>query len=88
MEGKKVVGVVGYFSKSLQGAQNNYPAGELELLGIIESLRHFKYLLHGKRFTLRTDHISLLALKNKAEPSNSVLCYGTHLYAGGRVHLF
>ena len=88
MEGKKVVGVVGYFSKSLQGAQNNYPAGELELLGIIESLRHFKYLLHGKRFTLRTDHISLLALKNKAEPSNSVLCYGTHLYAGGRAHLF
>ncbi|QLQ79679.1 hypothetical protein HG537_0C03270 [Torulaspora globosa] len=30
----QVCGVVGYFSKSLQGAQNNYPAGELELLGI------------------------------------------------------
>ncbi|QLL34122.1 hypothetical protein HG536_0F04480 [Torulaspora globosa] len=68
-ENKKVTGVVGYFSKLLQGAQNNYPAGELELLGIIESLRPFKYLLHGKRFTLRTDDISLLTLKNRNEPS-------------------
>lgn len=69
MDHKKVTGVVGYFSKSFQGAQNNYPAGELKLLDIIESLRHFKYLLHGKRSTLGTDHISLLALKNRSEPS-------------------
>ncbi|QLQ79064.1 hypothetical protein HG537_0B04110 [Torulaspora globosa] len=64
----RLSGVVGYFSKSLQGVRNNYPAGELEQLGIIENLRHFKYLLHGKRFKRRTDHISLLALKNRSEP--------------------
>ena len=68
----KLLGVVGYFSKSLQGAQKNYPAGELELLGIIAALQHFRYLLHGKRFTLRTDHISLLSLKNNTEPSRRV----------------
>lgn len=52
MDHKKVTGVVEYFSTSLQGVQNNYPAEELELLRIIESLRHFKYLLHGKRSAL------------------------------------
>ncbi|QLL34150.1 hypothetical protein HG536_0F04770 [Torulaspora globosa] len=79
----RVAGVVGYFSKSLQGAQNNYPAGELELLGIIESLRHFKYLLHGKRFKLRTDHISLLALKNRSEPSMRLARWLDHGLFGG-----
>lgn len=68
----KVEGVVAYFSKSLQGAQKNYPAGELELLGIIEALRHFKYLLHGKEFTLRTDHISLLACQGLKEPNRRI----------------
>ena len=71
-EDGKLFGVVGYFSNSLQGAQKNYPASELDLLGIIEALQHFRYLLHGKRFTLRTDHISLLSLKNKTEPSKRV----------------
>lgn len=71
LEGK-LLGVVGYFSKSLQGVQKTYPANELELLGIIEALQHFRYLLHGKRFTLRTDHISLLSLKNNTEPSKRV----------------
>ena len=68
----KVLGVVGYFSKSLQGAQPNYPAGELELLGIIEALQHFRYILHGKHFKLRTDHISLLSIKNNHEPARRV----------------
>ncbi|CCF58747.1 hypothetical protein KAFR_0F01500 [Kazachstania africana CBS 2517] len=63
---------VGYFSKSLPGAQKNYPAGELELLGITEALRHFRYLLHGTHFTLRTDHISLLSLQNTKEPAQRV----------------
>ena len=68
----KLVGVVGYFSKSLESAQKNYPAGELELLGIIKALHHFRYMLHGKHFTLRTDHISLLSLQNKNEPARRV----------------
>ncbi|CAI4062432.1 gag-pol fusion protein SKDI_07G3580 [Saccharomyces kudriavzevii IFO 1802] len=68
----KLIGVVGYFSKTLEGAQKNYPAGELELLGIIKALHHFRYMLHGKHFTLRTDHISLLSLQNKNEPARRV----------------
>lgn len=29
-------------------------------------------MLHGKHFTLRTDHISLLSLQNKNEPARRV----------------
>ncbi|SSD61377.1 related to Transposon Ty3-G Gag-Pol polyprotein [Saccharomycodes ludwigii] len=72
LENNKLIGVIGYFSKSLQGAQKNYPPGELELLAIIEALNHFRYLLHGNHFELRTDHISLLSLQNKKEPSRRI----------------
>lgn len=65
-------GVIGYFSKSVNSTQRNYPIGEIELLAIIESLIHFRYYLHGHKFTLRTDHISLLSYRNKTEPSKRV----------------
>ncbi|CCH60644.1 hypothetical protein TBLA_0D01360 [Henningerozyma blattae CBS 6284] len=62
----QLVGVIGYFSKTTQA---HYPVGEIELLSIIQNLQHFKYYLHGHHFILRTDHISLLAYRNKKEPS-------------------
>lgn len=65
-------GVIGYFSKSLNTTQQNYPIGDIELLAIIESLHHFRYYLHGHRFILRTDHISLLSYRNKSEPSKRI----------------
>lgn len=79
IESTKIKGVVGYFSKTLVGAQKNYPAGELELLAIIESLRHFRYVLHGKQFVLRTDHISLLSLNSKKEPSRRIATWMNEL---------
>lgn len=69
----KILGVVGYFSKTLQGAQKNYSAGDLELLAIVEALSHFKYMLHGMHFILRTDHISLLTAQKNKEPSRRVI---------------
>lgn len=67
-----MLGVVSYFSKTLQGPQKNYPPGELELLAIMQALEHFRYLLHDHHFILRTDHISLLSLQNKKEPSRRI----------------
>ncbi|CCH62362.1 hypothetical protein TBLA_0H00730 [Henningerozyma blattae CBS 6284] len=66
------LGVVGYFSKILDKTQSHYPAGELELLGIKLALGHFRYLLHGRHFVLRTDHICLLAIANKEKPSDKI----------------
>ena len=68
----KSLGVIEYFSKSLQGAEVNYPVGELELLAIIRALQHFKYVLHGRKFVLRTDHISLLTIKQRKEPHGRI----------------
>ena len=48
--------VIAYFSKRLP--ENHYRATELECLGVVESVRHFKHYL-GKRFTLYTDHRAL-----------------------------
>ncbi|QEU61738.1 hypothetical protein KDRO_E08620 [Kluyveromyces lactis] len=68
----KLTGVVGYFSKTLQKAQKNYPPGELEMLAIMEALAHFRVFLHGHHVTIRTDHIGLLSIRNKSEPSNRI----------------
>lgn len=68
----QLFGVIGYFSKSVNNTQRNYPPGEIELLAIFESLEHFRYYLHGNHFILRTDHISLLSYRNKTEPSGRI----------------
>ena len=48
--------VLAYFSKRL--TDNHYHATELECLGVVEAVRHFKHYL-GRRFTLYTDHRAL-----------------------------
>lgn len=65
----KLLGVIGYFSKTISDTQSRYHIGELELLAIVESLKHFRYYLHGHKFLLRTDHSSLLSYRSKKEPS-------------------
>ena len=69
MKDGRVHGVVRYFSKIVSPTQARYHVGEIELLAIIAALHHFRYYLHGHHFTQRTDHISLLSLKNLKEPS-------------------
>lgn len=58
----KLQGVIAYFSRKLTGAQLNYFVMEKEFLAIIESLKHFRSILYGQHFILRTDHISLTFL--------------------------
>ncbi|MGL5708055.1 MAG: RNase H-like domain-containing protein, partial [Aeromonas sp.] len=63
---------VSFFSKTLNDAQSRYSATQLELLAVVETLRHFKHYLIHKRFLLRTDHEALLAL-NLTQKRNSLL---------------
>jgi hypothetical protein len=58
----KLAGVVSYYSKRLLGAEGNYTVQEQECLGIIRALLHFRHLLIGRHFILRTDHYSLTYL--------------------------
>lgn len=68
----KLVGVVGYYSKSLSKAHHNYTPGDLELQAIIGALSHFKYILHGRPFELRTDHSALLSISSMNQPTGRI----------------
>jgi hypothetical protein len=48
--------VVGFWSGKWSATQQNYPVHEQELLALVESLKRFRGILHGTRFTVRTDH--------------------------------
>jgi putative transposase len=66
-ENNKIIGVIGYFSKKLIGAQINYFVMEKEFLAIIESLKHFRSILYGRRFVLRSDHLSLTYIMSQGK---------------------
>ncbi|KAF8695684.1 hypothetical protein RHS03_07957, partial [Rhizoctonia solani] len=57
--------IAAFWSGKLKPAQQNYPVHEQELLAIVESLKRFKNLLHGVRFTVKTDHRGLTFLMSQ-----------------------
>jgi hypothetical protein len=58
-----------YYSKKHDRAQSKYSAFDRELLAAYLTVRHFRYMLEGREFTLLTDHKPLtFALKKAADP--------------------
>jgi hypothetical protein len=58
-----------FFSKKLEPAQTRYSAFDRELLACVMGIRHFRYMLEARRFTIYTDHKPLtFALHKVAEP--------------------
>ena len=57
-----VVRVIGFGSFVQDSSQRNYYTTRKELLAMVRFTRHFKHYLFGRRFTLRSDHNSLLWL--------------------------
>ena len=54
-----------YFSKKLQPAETSYSAFDRELLAIYLTIRHFRYFLEGRIFSVLTDHKPITyAMKN------------------------
>lgn len=51
---------LGFFSVKLDDAQQKYSAYDRELLAAYSSIKHFRYLLEGRNFTLFTDHKPLI----------------------------
>ena len=62
--------VVGFWSGKWNPAQQNYPVHEQELLALIETLKCFRGILHGTKFTVRTDHKGLTHLKTQRDLSH------------------
>ena len=51
---------IGFFSKSLNATQKNYPTFDRELLAIFLAIKHFRYFLDGRDFVIETDHSALV----------------------------
>ena len=51
--------VVAFWSGKWNAAQQNYPVHEQELLALVETLKRFRGVLQGTKFTVRTDHKAL-----------------------------
>ncbi len=57
---------LGFFSKKLEPAQVKYSAFDRELLACFLGIRHFRYMLEGRHFTIYTDHKLLTTAINCA----------------------
>ena len=52
--------VVSFWSGKWNSAQQNYPVHKQELLALVETLKRFRGILYGTKFTVRTDHRALI----------------------------
>ena len=60
-----------FFSRQLRKPERNYATFDRELLGIFLAIRHFRYFLEGRNFTVFTDHKPIIAALKKSSDSVS-----------------
>lgn len=59
--------VVGYFSKRTTTAEAKYQSYELVTLVVVNSVKHFRYHLHCKKFTVVKDCSSIKSSHKKGD---------------------
>jgi hypothetical protein len=57
-----------FFSKKLSGAGLRYSTFDRELLAAFSAIRHFRFLLEGRKFSLLTDHKPLVTALFRTTP--------------------
>ena len=70
---------IAYASRSLQKHERNYGITELEGLGVVWAVRHFRTYLYGHHCTVYTDHEALKSLLNTPQPSGKLARWGMAL---------
>jgi hypothetical protein len=60
-----------FYSKKLSPAEIKYSTFDRELLAAFLTIRHFRFLLEGRQFTLLTDHKPLVASMTRVTPPHS-----------------
>ena len=67
---------VAYASRSLQKHKANYGITELEGLGVVWAVKHFRPYLYGHKCIVFTDHEALKSLLNTPRPSGKLARWG------------
>ena len=57
-----------FWSKKLGGAERNYSTFDCELLAVYLGIRHFRFALEGRQFTLLTDHKPIVSALTRVSP--------------------
>ncbi len=66
---------LGFFSRKLEVAQAKWSAFDRELLACVEGIRHFRFILEKRSFTIFTDHKPLMgALARVSDPWTAHQC--------------
>ncbi len=64
-----------FFSRKLEASQAKWSAFDRELLACVEGIRHFRFILEGRSFTISTDHKPLVgALARVSDPWTARQC--------------
>ena len=58
-QGKVTERPVAYYGRRLNSAERNYTVTEIELLAVVECIKHWRAYLWGRHFVLVTDHAAL-----------------------------
>ena len=67
---------IAYASRSLQPHEKNYGITELEGLGVVWAVKHFRPYLYGHTCDVYTDHAALTSLLNTPQPSGKLARWG------------
>ena len=60
-----------YASRLSNSLEEKFSVNELELLGVVWAIEHFKYYLYGKHFLVNTDNEALISALNASEQSKT-----------------
>lgn len=71
--------VIAYYSSKLTKPQQNYSATEKECLAVITASERFRPYIDGTRFTVITDHASLLWLQSMKQPTHRLARWALRL---------
>lgn len=72
----KTIRPIAFASWTLQPHERRYGISELEALGVVWAVRHFRHYLYGFPCTVYTDHEALKSLLNTPHPSGKLARWG------------